>query len=102
MLAEDLIHESRDAGSLPLPEDANQLAEAAVTGFQALRDWPHLEDALEALPADLDPMLAERVVEALQDAGLVSTVPGDKLLGWPNWSQSPDWCVRQRREGGSK
>jgi hypothetical protein len=56
-----------------------------AAGWQRRVDWPVLEDALEALPAGHDEDVAAGVYECLSNSGVVETVSGDKLLGWPNW-----------------
>ena len=48
----------------------------------------------------------------LQSAGLYATQSGDKLMGWPNWCQGPEWAktgagqrylqVVQVRSGGRR
>ncbi|GIL73314.1 hypothetical protein Vretimale_4884 [Volvox reticuliferus] len=88
----------RDASEIVLPPDVNLLDQQRVTSFRCAYDFPLTEDALAAMPGGLDDGMAIYVINMLQEAGLYSTLPGDKLLGWPRWCQNPEWRLTDEGE----
>eukprot|EP00198_Chlamydomonas_reinhardtii_P007541 XP_001696878.1 predicted protein [Chlamydomonas reinhardtii] len=76
-----------------LPHEHFELyPEKAVLGFDRVMDCPCSEDALSDLPPGVDDHQAAVVLDRLSSAGLYATQSGDKLMGWPNWCQGPEWA----------
>lgn len=75
-----------------------------ITGWDERRESPHSED-LSELPGELDELdedrwqLQDRVDAGLaspEEATLAGPALGNRLLGWPHWSQGAEWpsCPR--------
>lgn len=83
---------ARPPESVTVPLQVTMFEEQSVLRFRPVEDWPHMDDLLLAIPDSASwAGLARDVVEHLANHEMVSTVAGDKLLGWPNWCQGAEW-----------
>mmetsp|Transcript_15208 Transcript_15208/g.32964 ORF Transcript_15208/g.32964 Transcript_15208/m.32964 type:complete len:285 (+) Transcript_15208:101-955(+) len=70
-----------------------------ITGVTPCVDLPHVDDVLDMMPEELKQAEgASDVAYALQDAEVMMPHGGDKLAGWPDWCQGPEWGLTD--EGG--
>lgn len=89
--AELVVHPG--AADVVPPRTVSVFEEKAVLRYQPAEDFPHVDDLYGAVPASLDQTLARDVIDALAEQDVLSTVVGDKLLGWPNWCQGAEWVA---------
>ncbi|KXZ56895.1 hypothetical protein GPECTOR_1g807 [Gonium pectorale] len=94
---EQLAPRPRSEVAQALPAELELLDEHRVCSYSRSYDFPVLDDLLSELTPQLDPDVVADVVNGLQEANLYRTLSGDKLLGWPNWCQGPEWCEDERR-----